>query len=62
MFRNILLNPVNDLAELNKRLDFVEFAIQPENSGFIDKLRTNIQKFHDIDVYLVSSVNILFSN
>lgn len=48
--KNILLNPIKDINELNKRLDFIEFAIKPKHQGFIETVQENIRKIFDVNV------------
>ncbi|KAK4882098.1 hypothetical protein RN001_005417 [Aquatica leii] len=50
--RNLLKNPTKDLTELNKRLDFIQFALLPANQGFIQNLQDNIKKISDVTVIL----------
>lgn len=51
LFRNMLDNPINDIVELNKRLDFIEFALTPRNQGLIDTLTTKLKKMHNLQVF-----------
>lgn len=37
------MNPIYDLEILNKRLDFVEFIIDPKQREFVDALQENIR-------------------
>ncbi|KAF5279974.1 hypothetical protein FQR65_LT15112 [Abscondita terminalis] len=50
--RNLLRNPIKDVGELKKRLDFIEFAIIPSNQGFIEGLQNNIKKISNVNMIL----------
>lgn len=52
-FRDVLLNPVKDIKELNKRLDFIDFALLPPNKGFIKNLRDCIKEIRNVDVNII---------
>ncbi|KAF5275985.1 hypothetical protein FQA39_LY00781 [Lamprigera yunnana] len=47
--RNLLMNPTKNLAELNTRLDFIQFALVPSHQGFIESLQSNIKKIVDVN-------------
>ncbi|KAL3267858.1 hypothetical protein HHI36_006999 [Cryptolaemus montrouzieri] len=50
--RNLLMNPTFDIIELNKRLDFIQFALQPAYREFIDGLQGFIKQLVDINLIL----------
>lgn len=47
----MLSNPINDMSELNKRLDFIEFALTQRNQGLVDTLSTHLRKLHNLQVF-----------
>ncbi|KAJ8964564.1 hypothetical protein NQ314_004868 [Rhamnusium bicolor] len=56
--RNILLNPIKNIEELNKRLDFINFVLQPSNKDFIECLQENMKQLgNDINVILTRIQN-----
>ncbi|KAG5894164.1 hypothetical protein JTB14_001860 [Gonioctena quinquepunctata] len=51
--KNLLLNPINDIEVLNKRLDFVSLVLEPRNRDYIESLRDNMKQIgSDINVIL----------
>lgn len=48
----MLLKPTKDLHELNKRLDFIQFAKNPANCQTIELLQDNIKDMRDINIIL----------
>lgn len=50
--RSILLNPIKNIDELNKRLDFIGFVLQPGNRDFVESLQENIKRLSsDVNVW-----------
>ncbi|XP_022918563.2 mutS protein homolog 5-like [Onthophagus taurus] len=47
--RRLLLSPLKDINELNKRLEFVEFTGKLENHTFIEALQENLKGIQDIE-------------
>lgn len=52
IFRRILLNPINDINELKKRHNFIEFATHISNLGFVQGLQSTIQKMFEVEEIL----------
>ncbi|XP_044754707.1 mutS protein homolog 5-like [Coccinella septempunctata] len=50
--RNLLLNPIFDKEELNKRLDFIQFALQPCHKEFIESIQDNIKNLVEVNLIL----------
>ncbi|KAK5650830.1 hypothetical protein RI129_001859 [Pyrocoelia pectoralis] len=50
--RYALANPTKNMNELNKRLDFIQFALEPKNQTFIDNFQENMKKISDLTVVL----------
>ncbi|XP_066253416.1 mutS protein homolog 5-like [Euwallacea similis] len=46
--RTLLLSPINDYNELQKRLNFIKFVQEPANMDFIANIQDNIKEFKDI--------------
>ncbi|RZC42494.1 mutS protein 5-like [Asbolus verrucosus] len=46
--KNILMQPLNDMNELNKRLNFITFILNPGHQDFIESLQDNIKSLSDI--------------
>ncbi|XP_050310224.1 mutS protein homolog 5-like [Anthonomus grandis grandis] len=46
--RNILLSPINDKKELEKRLSFLTFALNPSNMDIIANIQDNIKQFKNV--------------
>ncbi|KAH1009656.1 hypothetical protein HUJ04_001983 [Dendroctonus ponderosae] len=46
--RNLLLSPINDRRELEKRLSFIKFVQQPVNLDFIASIHDNIKQFQNV--------------
>lgn len=57
-----MLNPINDICELNKRLNFIDFTTQMSNMGFVQGLQTSIKKITDVEVCMVKMLLILINN
>ncbi|CAH0555687.1 unnamed protein product [Brassicogethes aeneus] len=55
--RNILRNPIKNIDELNRRLDFIEFSLVLENREFIESLQDNIKHLCDINNILIKIQN-----
>ncbi|CAG9863939.1 unnamed protein product [Phyllotreta striolata] len=56
--KNILLNPLNNVDILNKRLDFIDFVLNPSNREFVESLRDNLKGIAgDINVILTRIEN-----
>lgn len=53
IYRNILMHPINNMQELQRRLDFIQFATASTHQGFIESLQDNIKKISDITVSYV---------
>ncbi|XP_030754739.1 mutS protein homolog 5-like [Sitophilus oryzae] len=47
--RNILLCPINQIEELNKRLDFISFVQDPNNSDFISNIHDNVKHLTNLN-------------
>lgn len=50
-FRNLLMNPIKNAQELNKRLDFIDFVIDPKQSELVEELQNNMR-------YLACDLNV----
>ncbi|KAB0802504.1 hypothetical protein PPYR_04690 [Photinus pyralis] len=46
--RSILANPTNNVDELKKRLDFIQFALDAKNQTLIENLQETIKKISDL--------------
>ncbi|KAJ8918621.1 hypothetical protein NQ315_013127 [Exocentrus adspersus] len=56
--KNILLNPIKNIDELNKRLDFIHFVLQPGNKDFVESLQENIRQLgNDVNMILTRIQN-----
>ncbi|KAJ8986006.1 hypothetical protein NQ317_013890 [Molorchus minor] len=61
--RNVLLNPTRNIEDLNKRLDFINFVLQPSNKDFISGLQENMRQLgNDINTILTRIQNIKATN
>ncbi|KAK9890839.1 hypothetical protein WA026_012185 [Henosepilachna vigintioctopunctata] len=50
--RKLLLNPTFDITELNKRLDFIQFVLNPIHREFIESIQDNIKQLVDVNIIL----------
>lgn len=55
--RNLFFNPTNDIAELNKRLDFINFTQQPINKEIVSIIQDNIKQIMDVNIILTKIQN-----
>ncbi|XP_018568658.1 mutS protein homolog 5-like isoform X2 [Anoplophora glabripennis] len=56
--KSILLSPIKNVDELNKRLDFINFVLQPGNKDFVESLQENIKQLSsDINMILTRIQN-----
>lgn len=50
-----MVNPVNDITTLNKRLDFLDFILNSKQRELVEEIRDNMK-------FLTSDLNVSTSN